>query len=67
MSKIRKFLYLLLLCITVCLVEVKAQEDPPDEPPPVQTPIDGGAVFLLAAGVAYGVKQLFKVGKKNNN
>jgi hypothetical protein len=34
--------------------------DPVDGDPPVGVPIDGGAVVLLIAGAAYGVKKLKK-------
>jgi hypothetical protein len=36
--------------------------DPAEGDPPVGAPIDGGAVVLLVAGVAYGAKKL----KANN-
>jgi len=32
--------------------------DPPVGDPPVGAPIDGGAIALLVAGAAYGVKQM---------
>ncbi len=36
-----------------------AQSTPPP-PPPQDVPIDGGLGFLLAAGVAYAAKRLYK-------
>ena len=73
-SKFRKFIFALAILFTVTLGTVIAQtdpagpgtDDPEHEGPPVgggNVPLDGGAILMLIAGVAYGVKRLTK---KNN-
>jgi len=51
MKKLASLLLLLLFPLTMI-----AQGPPP--PPPPGLPIDGGLLFLLIAGMAYGVKKL---------
>ena len=51
MKKLASLLLLLLFPLTMI-----AQGPPP--PPPPGFPIDGGLLFLLIAGMAYGVKKL---------
>ena len=52
------------ICLCTGLLKVQAQRPPddvgptPTEPPPAEIPIDGGASFLVAGGVAYGLKKL---------
>lgn len=53
---------------------VSAQPDPPNSPgcqdpnnpfsPPCPIPIDGGLVFLIAAGAAYGGKKAYDLNRK---
>ena len=60
----------IILLIVVCLLVFSpvfipglfAQAQPPDH---TATPIDGGASILLALGVFYGLRKLFKSGKKS--
>ena len=54
--------FIIVLCITLHPNVAFAQEVEnnaflPDEPDPVNTPIDGGVSLLIAAGVAYGAKK----------
>jgi len=54
MKKLASLLLLLLFPLTMI-----AQGPPPPPPPlPPGLPIDGGLLFLLIAGMAYGVKKL---------
>lgn len=46
---------MLLILTPVC--KTFAQLDSPGDPPPTDTPFDGGVIFLLAAGMAYGIKK----------
>ncbi len=65
-----KVLPIILLAIFVMAVTlVSAQILPPPPPPPgggggvpgsPQTPIDGGVFLLIASGLAYGAKKLYK-------
>jgi len=50
---IKKASFFLLLLFPLILI---AQGPPPPTPPGL--PIDGGLLFLLIAGVAYGVKKI---------
>lgn len=50
-----KILLAALLFISTTTI-AKAQQ-PPDEPDPLNAPIDGGVSLLIAAGVAYGAKK----------
>ena len=63
-----------LFLVTFAVVSVSAQIDPPDLPPcddpnnpfsdPCPIPIDGGLVFLIAAGAAYGGKKAYELKHK---
>ena len=46
-------------------LEVEDDMGLPDDPDPVDTPIDGGLTLLLAAGAGYGVKK-YRDGRKKN-
>lgn len=49
----------ILLLIFICIpVFLQAQPDPNCDPGDPRCPIDGGLVFLLAAGAAYGIKKV---------
>ncbi len=52
MKKLASLLLLLLFPLTMIA------QGPPPPPPPPGLPIDGGLLFLLIAGMAYGVKKL---------
>ncbi|MDB9927799.1 hypothetical protein OAD34_04405 [Flavobacteriaceae bacterium] len=53
MKKLASLLLLLLFPLIMI-----AQGPPPPPPPPPGLPIDGGLLFLLIAGIVYGVKKL---------
>ena len=53
MKKLASLLLLLLFPLIMI-----AQGPPPPPPPPPGLPIDGGLLFLLMAGIVYGVKKL---------
>ena len=48
----------LLLLLLFPLIMIAQGPPPPPPPPPPGLPIDGGLLFLLIAGIAYGVKKL---------
>ena len=52
MKKLASLLLLLLFPL------IMIAQGPPPPPPPPGLPIDGGLLFLLMAGIAYGVKKL---------
>ena len=49
--------FLLLLFPLIMIAQDTGLPGPPPPPPP-GLPIDGGLLFLLIAGVAYGVKKI---------
>ena len=53
MKKLASLLLLLLFPLIMI-----AQGPPPPPPPPPGLPIDSGLLFLLIAGIVYGVKKL---------
>ena len=53
MKKLASLLLLLLFPLIMI-----AHGPPPPPPPPPGLPIDGGLLFLLIAGIVYGVKKL---------
>jgi hypothetical protein len=53
MKKLASLLLLLLFPLIMI-----AQGPPPPPPSPPGLPIDGGLLFLLIAGIVYGVKKL---------
>lgn len=55
------FILLGLLMLAPCVVENVLAQAPPSDPEPI--PIDGGLSVLIAAGVAYGAKRLYKKNK----
>lgn len=60
-------LFVLMIGVTALSQPANPGGSPPAGAPPVGTgvPLDGGAIALLIAGTAYGVKTLRK--KKENN
>jgi hypothetical protein len=48
----------LLLLLLFPLIMIAQGPPPPPPPPPPGLPIDGGLLFLLIAGIVYGVKKL---------
>ena len=58
----KRFLTLLLVLTSVVIMISSSYAGP--EPPDPGTPIDGGAGFLLAAGVAYSIYR-FKKNRKS--
>ena len=70
----KKLIYFSLIAFFICLsIAVLADGPPPPPDPssggghggPVGAPIDGGLGILLAMGVAYGGKKLYKARKKD--
>jgi len=51
-------LLLLLLFPLIMIAQGTGLPGPPPPPPPPCLPIDGGLLFLLIAGIVYGVKKL---------
>ena len=51
-------LLLLLLFPLIMIAQGTGLPGPPPPPPPPGLPIDGGLLFLLIAGIVYGVKKL---------
>ena len=70
MKKIRLFL-LFIACNLFFSINVFSQLPPDNEEetpgcwPPPCVPIDGGIVFLIAAGVAYGSKKIYDYKKQH--
>lgn len=64
----KKFIYILsfiiIFILTPAFVQTAIAQPPP--PPSEDIPIDGGLIFLLAAGVGYAAKKLHS-NKKNSN
>jgi hypothetical protein len=52
------FTFIIIFILSPAFVQTAIAQPPP--PPPVDIPIDGGLGFLLAAGVAYAAKRLYK-------
>ena len=50
--------FIVVFVLSPAFVQTAIAQPPP--PPPVDIPIDGGLGFLLAAGVAYAAKRLYK-------
>lgn len=61
-SYMKKYLsilvFLIIFVLSPAFVQTAIAQPPP--PPPEDIPIDGGLGFLLAAGVAYAAKKLYK-------
>jgi len=49
---------ILTLVLVVCCSFMVSAQGPPPPPPPPGLPIDGGVLFLLIAGLYYGVKKV---------
>lgn len=75
-KKLKKYIYITILLISVSLVNnAFAGGGPPPKPPgngggppcwpPPCVPIDGGLSLLLAAGVLYGGKKVYDISKNN--
>jgi hypothetical protein len=61
---------LLIICMVLVSSVTMAQDpDPtlPDNPDPVNAPIDGGVSLLVAAGIAYGAKKAHAARKKDKS
>ena len=54
----KKLASLLLLLLFPLIMIAQGPPPPPPPPPPPGLPIDGGLLFLLIAGIVYGVKKL---------
>ena len=54
----KKLASLLLLLLFPLIMIAQGPPLPPPPPPPPGLPIDGGLLFLLIAGIVYGVKKL---------
>ena len=76
MNTFVKVLFIVAIALTAGVAAV-AQTSPPTSPPgpdcqdpnnpfspPCPIPIDGGVVFLIAAGVAYGGKKAYDLQRK---
>ena len=59
-----KRVFTILLILTFVVIVVMPSLSQPPDPPPEQSPIDGGVGFLLAAGLIYGVHR-FKKSRKS--
>jgi hypothetical protein len=51
-------IFLIVFILSPAFVQTAIAQPPP--PPPVGIPIDGGLGFLLAAGIAYAAKRIYK-------
>lgn len=60
MKKTITFLILFAILLIAPIVTDTAIAQPPPPPSPEAIPIDGGLGFLLAAGMAYGARKLYK-------
>jgi len=56
-----------LLAITLFLGTSIVNAQPPDEPDPVNAPIDGGVTLLVAAAIGYGAKKAHAARKKGGS
>ncbi len=54
MKAVSKFVLTVLISTSISLVA----QGPPSPPPPPGTPISNGLIFLLIAGVLYGIKKI---------
>jgi hypothetical protein len=54
----KKLASLLLLLLFPLIMIAQGPPPQPPPPPPPGFPIDGGLLFLLIAGIVYGVKKL---------
>ncbi|NNM95453.1 MAG: hypothetical protein HKL88_08330 [Bacteroidia bacterium] len=62
----RRILVFLGILLTVpCFSQPGGPGGPPCWPPPCAVPINGGIVFLLAAGAVYGFYMLYRMRKRN--
>jgi hypothetical protein len=52
------FIFLVLFFLSPAFVQTAIAQPPP--PPPVDIPIDGGLGLLLAAGVTYAARKIYK-------
>ncbi len=58
---------ILILVLTMFLIfsaSIISAQPPP--PPPQDIPIDGGLIFLVAAGMIYGGREIYKHEKNKN-
>jgi len=60
-----RIIYCFVLVTGLHFLAVAQPEDNGGDPPPSDVPLDGGSSVLLAAGVAYGIKQVKKHRRKN--
>ena len=61
---ISKRIILLGLFAFASVIPVFSQPPPPPPPPVSGTPIEGGLVYLLVVGIAYGLKEMKFLKKK---
>jgi len=60
--KQKAILILIFIVALVFSATIVSAQPPP--PPPQDIPIDGGLLFLIGAGMAYGAKEIYKYEKK---
>jgi hypothetical protein len=61
------FIISIIITLLVLPVFIKDASAQPPPPPPQDIPIDGGLFVLIAAGVAYGARKLFKQQKEDSD
>ncbi len=64
LSNIVSIIFLLLIFICVPVLVSAQVGDPGCDPLDPSCPIDGGLGFLLAAGIGYGLKKIYRSPKK---
>ena len=57
-------IFMMILLISPLFMELASAQPPP--PPPQDIPLDGGLTLLIASGIAYGVRKLYKGQKAEN-
>jgi hypothetical protein len=64
-----RFVLLIICMVLFSSVAWSQDADPtlPDDPDPVNAPIDGGVSLLVAAGIAYGAKKAHAARKKDKS
>jgi len=54
----RRYFKALLLLFVIMFANSAIAQGPPPPPPPINTPLDGGILALVAAGVVYAIKKI---------